>query len=57
MFYNWKQRGYNFEEIFMTAQEKVEEKWNSLTLEICRKELEDNYKNRQLVKRKNNDRN
>ncbi len=44
MFYNWKQRGYNFEEIFMLAEEKVDERWNSLTLDICKKELEPSYK-------------
>jgi len=39
MFYNWRQRGYNFEEIFNLAEEKVEERWKALTLEICKKEL------------------
>lgn len=43
MFYNWRQRGYNFEEIFLLAEEKLDERWNSLTLEICKKELQDNY--------------
>ena len=43
MFYNWKQRGYNFEEIFLLAEEKVEERWSALTLDVCKKELEDNY--------------
>ncbi len=43
MFYVFKQRGYNFEEIFLLAEEKAEEKWNSLTLNICKKELENNY--------------
>ena len=43
MFYNWRQRGYNFEEIFNLAEEKVEERWKALTLEICKKELQYNY--------------
>ncbi len=43
MFYEWKQRGYNFEEIFLLAQEKVDEKWKYLTLDICKKELEASY--------------
>ncbi len=43
MFYNWRQRGYNFEEIFLIAEEKVDQKWNSLTLDICKKELQDSY--------------
>jgi len=43
MFYNMHQRGYNFEEILMMADEKADEKWNSLTLDICKKELEPNY--------------
>lgn len=44
MFYNWKQRGYNFDEIFILAQEKVDEKWKALTLDVCKKELEPSYK-------------
>src|SRR3989344_5232044 len=44
MFYNWKQRGYNFDEIFLLAEEKVDEKWNSLTLDMCKKELEPSYR-------------
>ena len=43
MFYNWRQRGYNFEEIFLLAEEKVEEKWDALTLDICKKELENSH--------------
>ncbi len=43
MFYNMRQRGYNFEEIFLMASEKADEKWSSLTLEVCKKELEPNY--------------
>ena len=43
MFYEWRQRGYNFEEIFLLAQEKVDEKWKSLTLDVCKKELEASY--------------
>ncbi len=44
IFYTYKLRGYNYDEIFMLASEKVEEKWNKLTLDICKKELEENYK-------------
>ena len=44
MFYNWKNRGYNFDEIFLLAEEKMDEKWKSLTLDICKKELENNYR-------------
>ena len=44
MFYNLKNEGYNFDEILLLAEEKVEEKWNALTLDICKKELENNYK-------------
>lgn len=44
MFYNWRQRGYNFEEIFILAEEKVDERWNALTLDICKRDLEENYK-------------
>ncbi len=44
LFYNLRQEGYNFDEIFFLVEEKVEEKWDSLTLEICKKELEENYK-------------
>ena len=43
MFYNMRQNGYNFEEILMIADEKSDEKWNLLTLDICKKELEPNY--------------
>ena len=43
MFYNWKQRGYNFEEIFILAEEKLDEKWKALTLDICKKELADQH--------------
>jgi len=43
MFYNWRQRGYNFEEIFLLAEEKVDEKWGALTLGVCKKELQYNY--------------
>ena len=38
MFYTYKQKGYNFDEIFLLAEEKCEERWNSLTLDICKKE-------------------
>ena len=44
MFYNFRSQGYNFEEILFLAEEKVEQKWNFLTLEVCKKELEQNYK-------------
>ncbi len=44
MFYNLRQIGYNFDETFLIAEEKTEEKWNNLTLDICRKDLEENYK-------------
>ena len=44
MFYTLRNHGYNFEEILFLAEEKAEEKWNFLTLEICRDELKDNYK-------------
>ena len=43
MFYEWRNRGYNFEQIFLLAEEKVDERWKALTLDICKKELEDNY--------------
>ena len=43
MFYYYKARGYNYDEIFLIANEKVDEKWNNLTLDICKKELENNY--------------
>ena len=58
MFYNLKSQGYNFEEILFIAQEKIEQKWNSLTLDICKKELESNYYKikefLELCKRENN---
>ena len=44
MFYTFRQQGHNFEEILFLADEKLEQKWNSLTLDICKKELEENYK-------------
>ena len=44
LFYNLKQRGYNFDEIFLYVDEKTHEKWNKLTLDICKKDLEHNYK-------------
>lgn len=44
MFYEWRNRGYNFEQIFLLAEEKVDERWNALTLDICKKDLENNYK-------------
>ncbi len=44
MFYNLRQEGYNFDQIFLLVEEKVDEKWNALTLGICKKELENNYK-------------
>lgn len=40
LFYNLKQRGYNFDESFWFVSEKVEEKWNKLTLDVYRKDLE-----------------
>ena len=43
VFYSMGRQGYNFEEILFLIKEKVEQKWNLLTLEICKKELEENY--------------
>lgn len=44
MFYSWNQKGYSYEEGFLFAEEKLNEKWNSLTLSICKEELAYNYK-------------
>ena len=43
MFYNLKQRGYNFDEIFIFAEEKVDEMWNRLTLDICKNDLGESH--------------
>lgn len=44
LFYHLKQRGYNFDESFWFVSEKLEEKWNKLTLDLCKKDLEQNCK-------------
>lgn len=38
------ERGLSFEESLKRAEEKLEEKWNILSLDICKEELEDDYK-------------
>jgi len=43
-FYNLHDRGYSFAEAFLLVDEKTEEKWKKLTLDICKKNWEDNYK-------------
>lgn len=43
IFYNMKQKGYNFDEIFIFVEEKIDEMWGRLTLDICKKDLEKNY--------------
>ncbi len=42
IYYN-KLRGYNFDEIFLFTNEIIDEKWEKLTLDVCRKNLEENY--------------
>ncbi len=42
-FYNLHDRGYSFAEAFLLVDEKTEEKWKTLTLEVCKKGWEANY--------------
>lgn len=42
-FYNFHSAGYNFEETFLFSEEKAEEKWKKLTLDVCKKKMETNY--------------
>ncbi len=42
-FYNLHDRGYSFAEAFLLVDEKTEEKWKRLTLDVCKNNWKNNY--------------